>query len=276
MISLVASHEYPELGPDDRAHLLGALDRAGVAWRIDPWDAPGVDWAGFDAVVVRAPWDYFRRLGEFRRWTDAREADRTRLWNPARVLTWNMHKGYLRDLLAKGVRVVDTEWLRAGDDVKEVLARRGWTRAVAKPAVSAGGWRTAVVTAATDQMVSDGELMLQPFLPQIVDEGEWSVVFFGGTFSHAFVKRPAPGNFLVQERHGGSVHAMDLPNGLLAGAERVLEHVPGDLLYARVDGIRDADGSLTLLELEIFEPVLYFAAAPGSADAFVTALLARM
>jgi glutathione synthase/RimK-type ligase-like ATP-grasp enzyme len=275
MIALVSSQEWPDLGPDD-AHLTRALDAAGVACKAVPWDTPGEDWSSYDAAIIRATWDYFHRAGEFTDWLQARRADGTTLWNPADVLAWNMRKDYLRDL-ADHVPVADTEWLAPGDDVADALAKRGWDRAVLKPVVSAGGWRTTVVTPRDATTVEGADpMMLQPFLPQIVDEGEWSFVFFDNSFSHAFLKRPAAGNFLVQERHGGSVHPVQTPPPtLLASAERVLAAAPADLLYARVDGVRTG-AELTLLELEVFEPVLYFGAAPGTAERFVRALLARM
>ena len=49
----------------------------------------------------------------------------------------------------------------------------------------------------------------------------------------------------------------------------------GPLAYARVDLIRDARGEPVVLELELAEPSLFFAYAPGSADRFARSLIAR-
>src|SRR3546814_2436579 len=45
--------------------------------------------------------------------------------------------------------------------------------------------------------------LVQPLMPGIFTEGEFSLFFFGGRFSHAIVKRPASGDFRVQEQFGG-------------------------------------------------------------------------
>jgi hypothetical protein len=54
----------------------------------------------------------------------------------------------------------------------------------------------------------------------------------------------------------------------------VLAQLPfRELLYARVDLIRDNHGVPCLLELELTEPSLFFAHAPGAAERLVAAVL---
>ncbi len=61
-----------------------------------------------------------------------------------------------------------------------------------------------------------------------------------------------------------------------AVAAEALAAVPcGDLLYARVDLIRDRSGAPVVLELELTEPSLFFAHSPGSAERFGEVILAR-
>ena len=283
MIVFVTAREWPDMGPDD-AHLIQAMNRQHVAFTTSSWDDPETEWHTFDAVVIRSPWDYYQRPDAFRSWINARAGDGSNLWNPADALSWNMDKRYLGELEEAGVAVVETEWMHGdGAGVADVMRRRGWSRAVAKPIVSAGAWRTSVIThddldageRHLAELLASGGAMVQPFLDQIVDEGEWSLVFFGGRFSHALVKRPAAGDFRVQERHGGSVAGAEAPAGLRADAERVLEAFGRDALYARVDGVRAKD-RLVLIELEVLEPVLYFGTARRSADRYVEELLRRM
>jgi len=50
----------------------------------------------------------------------------------------------------------------------------------------------------------------------------------------------------------------------------------GQLLYARVDLIRDAAGQPRVLELELTEPSLFISHAPGSEERFAAAALARL
>ena len=64
-----------------------------------------------------------------------------------------------------------------------------------------------------------------------------------------------------------------LPCGV---ADRTLAALPyGELVYARVDLIRDAAGKPCLLELELAEPSLFFAHEPRSAVQLAAATLAR-
>jgi hypothetical protein len=57
-------------------------------------------------------------------------------------------------------------------------------------------------------------------------------------------------------------------------AERVLAALPFVTpLYARIDLIRDPAGAPTLLEVELTEPSLFFAYAPGAAERFAAAVL---
>jgi hypothetical protein len=110
----------------------------------------------------------------------------------------------------------------------------------------------------------------------VESEGEWSFVFLAGSFSHALRKVAPPGDFLVQEEHGGTVHPEPAPApGLVEQASAILELVPGPLLYARVDGVVAGD-RLLLMELELVEPELFFDAGPGSARRLARALRSRL
>src|SRR5437764_1128000 len=166
---------------------------------------------------------------------------------PGGLLRWNHPKRSLRDLAAGGgVATVPTRWLARGDevDLPTLLADAGWREAVVKPAVSAsafGTWRTSTASASgdqarLDQMLSAGDVMVQPLLPEVSDAGEWSLLFLGRRFSHAVLKRPAPGDYRVQWEFGGSAVSAAPADHLIADAARVIAAVPGDPLYARVDG----------------------------------------
>lgn len=121
--------------PDDLL-LLAALARRGVRARVDAWDDVAVDWSVPALVVVRSCWDYHHRREEFVRWATA-VARLTTLHNPLPTIAWNTHKSYLQDLARQGIPVVPTEWIAAGTslDLAALFARRGWARAIIKPAV---------------------------------------------------------------------------------------------------------------------------------------------
>jgi glutathione synthase/RimK-type ligase-like ATP-grasp enzyme len=271
----------PGISADDviAAEVLG---RAGVTVTAAVWDDPGVDWFAFDAVMIRSTWDYPLKAEQFERWLRTFAASGPRLWNPPGPVLWNTNKRYLLDLTRRGVNAVPTEYLTAGDrpDLKAVLERRGWDEAVVKPAVavgSQGAWRTSRATAEADQSRFAGQLgardlLVQPFLPEVTSRGEWSLVFLGGEYSHAVLKRPAEGDFRVQEHLGGSSAPAEADQALVAQAGSALVAVGQPLLYARVDGV-ERDGRLVLTELEIIEPSLCLGLAPGAGQRFAEAIL---
>jgi len=282
-IALATCAEWAGLTEDD-GHLVRALAERGASAEPALWDAPR-DWTRHRAVVLRSPWDYFRRLAEFVAWLDRLVAQRVPCFNPGPLVRWNLDKRYLEDLERKGVAVVPTVRIARGTalDLGDLGARiqeRRWSDLVAKPSVSAGAWRTERLRledlpareGLLREILADGDLLLQPFLPEVEREGEWSFVFFEGRFSHAVIKRPRPGDHRVQWRHGGT-HARAEPSpSLLAQAERTLAAAPAAGLYARVDGVV-RDGRFLLMELEQVEPFLFLAEAPGSADRFADAVL---
>ena len=115
------------------------------------------------------------------------------------------------------------------------------------------------------------DMLVQPFLPEIVAEGEWSLLFLGGQYSHAVKKRSRAGEFRVQADFGGSVEA-DVPRGaIVAQAEAIVAHLPQPWLYARVDACESA-GALVLMELELIEPDLFLGQHPSAPRRFASAL----
>lgn len=283
-IALATYAQLPQLDDDDRL-LLAPLAALGLEAVPTVWDAPDAPWDEFAAVLVRSCWDYHRRLDEFLGWVARLETMGVPLWNPPALLRWNSHKRYLRDLGATGVATAPTRWLRRGEDVvlAELLRAEEWPDAVVKPAVSAsafGTWRASLVTAAQDQarlaeLLAVGDVLVQPYLAEVRAPGEWSLLFYGGRYSHAVLKRPAAGDFRVQWEFGGSAVTAAPPARLVGDAERVLQLAPGKALYARVDGV-EGGGSLILTELELIEPHLFLGwhrdAAARLARACATAL----
>jgi hypothetical protein len=283
-VAFITYAAMPELSADDRIGA-DALRKRGVAVESVVWDSPAVAWNSYDAIVVRSCWDYHVRAEEFRRWLDAVEVSGTPIWNPASILRWNMEKTYLRDLEARGIPIVATRWIEGGDgtSLDAILKEEGWRDAVVKPVLSASAyetWRTSSEQAHQDEdrfraLVERGGVMVQPFLPAVGGEGEWSLLFFAGNFSHAVLKRAARGDFRVQESFGGVASSRAPGERLLAQARAVVDAVPRPWLYARVDGCVVEDRFL-LMELEMLEPSLFLSrdpAAPGRfADGVVESL----
>jgi len=283
-IALATYSRLPTLNDDDRL-LIPALAALGVTAVPAVWDSGQVCWDEFQGVLIRSSWDYHLRPLEFLDWIARLERGGVRVWNPGALLRWNHHKRYLRDLAARGVATVPTRWLARGEpaDLQALLADVGWREAVIKPAVSAsafGTWRSSTETASRDQsrleeLLTAGDVMVQPLLSEVSDAGEWSIVFLGGRFSHAVLKRPAAGDYRVQWEFGGSAVSAAPARRLIADAGRVLAAVPGDALYARVDGV-EREGRLVLMELELIEPHLFLGWDDGAAGRLAEALRAAL
>lgn len=283
-IAFVTSAALRELTPDDRI-ASAELERRHARVTAAVWNDRAVNWPEFDAIVVRSTWDYHHNASAFRRWIDELEATGARVWNPPSVLRWNMEKTYLRDLAQMDVPVVPTEWLDKGatPDLGGLLAERGWTEAVVKPVISAGAtrtWRVSHATALTvdaelAESLGAGDVMVQPFVPEIQTRGEWSLMFIDGAFSHAVRKIPTGGDFRVQTQFGGSAITDEPSSEILRAAQRVLDAAPSPWLYVRVDGI-ETDAGFLLLELEMLEPSLFFSHTSTGAQRFADAIIAHI
>jgi glutathione synthase/RimK-type ligase-like ATP-grasp enzyme len=274
-VAFATYREGPDIDPDDRP-VAAALERAGVAVTPAVWDDPGVEWRAFDAVVIRSTWDYHLRPGEYEAWVRRFTAPGPRLWNPPTVVFANLHKSYLTRL----PNAVPTELVAAGSgrELRAVLERRGWDEAVVKPAVSAGAvgtWRISRADADEhrfSEQLRAADLLVQPYLREVESVGEWSLMFFETTYSHAVLKHPASGDFRVQEHLGGCSCPAEATPELVAQAHAALAAIDAPLLYARIDGV-ERDGQLIVTELEVTEPSLYLALGNGAADRFAQAIL---
>jgi glutathione synthase/RimK-type ligase-like ATP-grasp enzyme len=256
-----------------------------VSHRVVDWDDAGIDWGGFALVVVRSVWDYPRRRDELLDWAE-RVAALVPLANPPEILRWNSDKRYLLDLARAGVPVVPTAVAAPGEPV-------AWPagEVVVKPTVSAGSIdtdrypeaRREEAQAHVARLHAGGRTaMVQPYLSTVESRGETALVFLDGAMVHAVRKGPMlmPGLVTV----GGLFVEEDIRPAAAGEAERgvarqALAAIPGwdaPLLYARVDVVFSEAGEPLLLELELVEPSLFLAHAPGVAGALVRAIARRV
>ncbi len=282
-VAFVTWSGEPDLSADDRL----AADACGhqrIHVEAVPWDVDGDwgRWRRYDAVVIRSTWNYHLRPDEFADWIDRCEAAGCRLWNPPAVLRWNMDKRYLLQLAAADILVPDTLIVPKGSTVslRDLLQAQGWTDAVVKPAVSASAFQTFRAVAddghngqdsglAFTEAVASRDMLVQKFVPEITD-GELSLMFFGGHFSHAVKKVPADREFRVQEEYGGQVESWTPDAATMRTCEAALSCVPGPTLYARVDGVATARG-FVVIEVEVIEPSLFLRYDPAAATRFARA-----
>ena len=274
-VALATCQKIPE--PDlDESLVVAALGRAGLVVQVLAWDDGAAPFAEQDLVIVRSTWNYFERVDEFVAWV-AKTGAATRVLNPPRVVAWNAKKTYLAELEQRGVAIVPTEFVRRGDArrVVDVLREREWDVIVIKPVVSAGSFRTerfsrASVDAAQaflDGLVSDRDAMVQRWMPSVDTYGERSLVWIDGAVTHAIRKTPRfAGGF---EHVSGEIAIADDER---AFAERALSPFAAELLYARVDMVRDVEGTLRIMELELIEPSLFFQQSERALERFVAAV----
>ena len=261
----------------------------GLGWRVEaiPWRRPAVSWGDFDAVVIRSPWDYQKDPVAFLAVLLEIERSGTPLFNGLDLVRWNLPKNYLGELAARGVPTVPTVWRdRLGpSDLAGMFDAMGANEIVVKPVIGAnadGAFR--LNRTAGSERVNEVEkryarraLMVQPFVEAVVEEGEYSLLFFDGEYSHTVLKAPKAADFRVQEEHGGDIRPFEADGPLLAAGHAVIEGLGERPLYARVDLVRSNDGDgFWLMELELIEPSLYLRTEPEAPGRFARALHARV
>ncbi len=273
---LVPAPDYYEKWQPAFARKAAALAGAGLAVEQRVWGDPG-DLSGFDLILPLFAWGYQRDVARWYALLDRLEAEALPVVNPVPVLRWNSDKAYLGELAAGGVAVVPTVEVAALDAAALAGARMtlGADELVVKPAISGGADGTHRIAVGGDIPADAlGERRLvQPLMPGILADGEFSLFFFAGRFSHAIVKRPAAGDFRVQEQFGGRETAWDASDEAQALAAAALSAAPAAPVYARVDMVGDAAGVLHIMELELIEPSLFlhFAEDKGAAFGFAVA-----
>jgi glutathione synthase/RimK-type ligase-like ATP-grasp enzyme len=273
-------------GAESERLMLPYLAAAGVETEIIDWRSSDCGFSKFDLIVLRSCWDYHLRAVEFINWLQ-RTAQATRVLNAVDTVLWNHNKFYLREVAALGIEIVPTIFVSHAKELSAEVATtiRSWKNKniVVKPAISASAHNTRLMDGAqwsADQEViriMKGPFLVQPFIPEIQDEGEISFVYIDGRFSHAALKRPAAGDFRVQKEHGGSAELFHPNANLLAQADQIAAIVPQvrNSLYCRIDAVA-RDGKLVLMELELIEPELFLSLAEGAAEKFADAIVRRL
>ncbi|WP_194954390.1 ATP-grasp domain-containing protein [Sphingopyxis solisilvae] len=272
---LVPAPDYYEKWQPAFARKAAALTAAGLIVEQRVWTDPG-DLSGYDLILPLFAWGYQRDVAAWYTLLDRLEAEALPVANPVPVLRWNSDKAYLGELSGKGVAVVPTVEVSALDDASLATARDqlGAEEVVIKPAISGGADGTHRLTA-DDEIPTDARgqrRLVQPLMPGILTDGEFSLFFFAGKFSHAIVKRPASGDFRVQEQFGGRETGWEANDAAQALAAAALAAAPAPPVYARVDMVGDAAGKPHIMELELIEPSLFLHHAPDKGAAFGVAV----
>ena len=276
--------QYSEGYVDEESVLLHFLMNKGLDIERCIWNDVSVDWGRYDLVILKSPWDYHERIGEFHKWLDTLQAKAVRLLNPVETIRWNSDKHYLADIADAGLNVIPSIFFDKGStpDLAPVFEQLRTDKVILKPCISAGAKNIIQITQsdikngqnAAHGLLKEEGYFMQPFMPEIF-EGEWALMFFNGRYSHCVLKTPGDDDFRVQHYHGGSVRAAQPhPAHVTSAAKYVARFAPGSL-YARVDGII-CNGDFHLMELELIEPFLYLDTDAGAHERFYEAVVEMM
>ncbi|WP_425397537.1 ATP-grasp domain-containing protein [Aeoliella sp.] len=267
---------------DEDRLLSDALARHDLSAARVSWSDPAVDWSQFRCAVIRSTWDYFERFAEFAAWLD-RVQQVTHVCNPPATLAWNVDKHYLADLEARSVRVVPSRFIELGDSARlaALLDETLWREAVVKPCISGGARHTYRVNhsnakeidARLAPLLGQESFLLQPFKQSIVQQGEDTLMMFGGRYTHAVRKRAKPGDFRVQDDHGGTVELYEPTAEQIDLAQRAMAACDELPVYGRVDMVEDAQGHAAVMELELVEPELWLRLHPEAAEVMAEELV---
>lgn len=254
-----------------------AFEARGMSIHDVDWADTSQDWGTYDAAIIGTTWDYWDHQDAFLKTLKSIEMQ-TQLHNPAALVAWNSHKSYLRDLEAKGAKLIPTLWLNDANETtaREAFETLGSDDLVFKRQVGAGASGQHRLKSGDPIPHMPHSMMVQPFLPQIIEEGELSFIFIDGELSHALIKRAAKGDYRIQSSYGGVEEAIAPSADDLTAAKAILNTLDETPVYARIDMLRGEDGGLLLMELELIEPYLYPLQGPELGERFAAAVHKRL
>ncbi|WP_439475632.1 ATP-grasp domain-containing protein [Algoriphagus formosus] len=285
IVSYVSTGAYDANTIDEDQILSKTLSELGFDNEIMPWSDQKVDWAQYDALLIKSVWDYFDYYPEFLQWMDRMESLKIPVFNDLKTIRWNSSKTYLLEMDKKGFPVIAGVLLDKGStfDPKAVLEGLAVKEFVIKPLVSGGAKNTfrldlEKAIAQQDQiqgLLETEAFLAQPFVREVAEVGEYSLIFFDGKFSHAVLKTPKKEDFRVQHYFGGTIQEIDPDVAMLESATSFVKNFASESLYARVDGVM-RDGVFYLMELELIEPYLFLGLSEKAMPNYQAAIRSKL
>tara|TARA_B100001093_G_scaffold519395_1_gene608230 strand:- start:1879 stop:2790 length:912 start_codon:yes stop_codon:yes gene_type:complete len=262
-----------------------ALEEKGLKVIRKSWDAKDFDWTQSRYAIFRSTWDYFDRFGEFFSWFEkTRKA--IEFINCPEIIYWNLDKHYLNDLKQSNINIPPTIFLEKGEQqsLNALFEKTEWTKAVLKPAIAGAARETFLIKKEEhlnyekelQRLIKNEAMLFQQFQHQIQSKGEMSLMMIDGKFTHAVLKKAKPGDFRVQDDFGGTVVDYAPNKEEIAFAEKAIAVCPKETIYGRVDIFYDNDNRLSLGELELIEPELWFRKNPTAADKLADAIFMQI
>lgn len=255
--------------------LYTSLESLGLKVTRKDWTDKKFNFSSCKYAIFRTTWDYFDKINEFISWINETK-QKLIFINSADTILWNLNKNYLDFLHKQNINIPKTIFLKKNDtrSLGELFTKTGWNNAVLKPAISGAAKNTFLISKnkyhkynkAFNDLINKEEMLFQEFINDIEKSGEISLIMIGGNYTHSVRNIAKAGDFRVQDDHGGIVKKHIATNQEISFAKKCLEKVPFQITYARVDIMYDNNGKITLGELELIEPELWFRNNKSAAD----------
>ena len=247
--------------------LLLELEKLGLRVIKKAWNSLDFNWSETKFAIFRSTWDYFDKFRDFKIWLE-RVKEETTFINSYELINWNLNKKYLIELNKKGINIPTSEVITKENNLTlECLFKKyDFNEAIIKPTISGAARETYKISKNNFHkyekkffdLKSKEDIIFQEFLSNIVSKGETSLIFIGENYTHAVKKIAKKGDFRVQDDHGGSVEVYNANKEEIIFAKSCLNKCPTLPIYSRVDIIYDNNNEISLGELEMIEPELWF------------------
>ncbi|SEG19893.1 ATP-grasp domain-containing protein [Algoriphagus boritolerans] len=270
---------------DEDLILSEVLTELGISHEIVVWSDPDVKWNSFSCLLIKSVWDYFDYYPEFLDWIERMKLLNIPVWNALDTILWNSSKEYLLEIEKKGFPVISGIILEAESKPELGLIRQkiNSDTVVVKPLVSGGAKNTLKIKLSDwnnyaqklEDLLQEEDFLVQPYIPEVAEVGEYSLLFFNGKFSHAVLKTPAKSDFRVQHYFGGTIQVINPKPKMLESCQKLMDTFAPNTLYGRVDGV-EINGVFHLMELELIEPYLFLALSEKAIPNYKAALKQRL
>lgn len=274
-VVFATDEDHTELVQGDQ-DLQDELANLGHSVDIGVWNDSGVNWSNYDILLVRSTWDYEENYEAYLDWINEIDLSNVTVWNPPDVLRWNTNKSYLQDLNQAGIPIPSSVFIPGGSKsipLEEIMKKKEWKEVVIKPLVGAGAYQLERYNQDQlsegqehlDELINDGGVLLQEYIPSVTEKGEWSFIFTGNSLSHTVKKLPDNGDYRVQKALGGKRIYEEPPKSYIRQANDYVKKITDPYLYLRLDGLIH-EGQLLVLEAEMTEPRLYMEQSTNAAE----------
>lgn len=263
--------------------LSNILTELGIENQVVAWSDPKVDWEGFSCLLIKSVWDYFDYYPQFLEWIEKMKELGIPALNDLDTIRWNSTKAYLLEVQERGIPTIAGKIITKKGDLNKAAISLESDTVVVKPLVSGGAKNTFKIHISElsqyeekiSKLLEDEAFLVQPFVSEVAEVGEYSLLFFNGVFSHAVLKTPAQEDFRVQHYFGGTIQEVKPSDSMLESAKRIMREFAGNTLYARVDGVV-INGIFHLMELELIEPYLFLGLSQNAIPNYKQALKVRL